>query len=147
MKGSWAQAALLLLLSTLAGVAAHHWHPRAPAWYLVDAPLREDEVALAEIVDVTQVLWLDARPEDQYVQGHVPGARLLNEQGFDQQLFELLELLQTNTLPVIVYCAGERCEASRKVKEQLLSTLPLENVRILKGGWKAWLESGNAVER
>lgn len=147
MKRSVSQAVVLLLMSVAAGVAAHFWHPQAPAWYLVDAPPPQDEVELSTIPDPAQVLWLDARPDDQYAQGHVPGAHLLNEQGFDQQLFELLEVLQTNTLPVVVYCAGERCEASRRVKEKLLETLPLENVRILKGGWKSWVGAGRAVER
>jgi predicted sulfurtransferase len=60
----------------------------------------------------------------------------LNEQGFDDQLFELLEVLQDNQKPVVVYCGGERCEASRKIKQRLVESLPLDNVWVLKGGWR-----------
>lgn len=147
MKRALGQAGILLLASVAAGVAAHFWHPLAPAWHQVEEPPREDEVTLAQIADDTGVLWLDARPQDQFAQGRIPGAKPLSEQAFDQQLFDLLETLQTNTLPVVIYCAGERCEASRKVRQRLLETLPLENVRILKGGWKAWVEAGREVER
>ncbi len=147
MKRALGQAVILLLASGVAGVAAHFFHPQAPAWYLVDEPPREDEVTLADLGDAKAVLWLDARPREQFAEGRIPGARLLNEQEFDQQLFELLETLQTNTLPVVIYCAGQRCEASRKIKDQLLETLPLENVRILKGGWQSWVEAGREVER
>ncbi len=141
------QAAVLLALSVVAGTASHFWHPMAPAWYLVEAPLLEDEVTLADLGGGKEVLWLDARPREQFEAGRIPGAYPLSEQEFDQQLFELLEVLQTNTLPVIIYCGGERCEASRKIKERLLETMPLENVRILRGGWKSWTEAGGAVEK
>ncbi len=142
------QAVILVALSAAAAVAAHFFHPLAPAWYLVDAPPREDEVTVTEVRNRFggETLWLDARPSDQFAAAHIPGAHSLNEQDFDNQLFQLLDTLQTNTLPVVIYCDGERCEASRKIKERLLDTLPLENVWILKGGLKAWREAGGAVE-
>jgi 3-mercaptopyruvate sulfurtransferase SseA len=143
------QALVLVALSVTAAVATHFLHPMAPAWYLVEAPLKDDEVTLERVNGefAGQVLWLDARPEEQFNAGHIPGARLLNEQGFDGQLFELIEGLQTNLLPVVIYCGGEKCEASRKVKERLLSSFPLENVWVLKGGWKAWEAAGGEVAK
>jgi 3-mercaptopyruvate sulfurtransferase SseA len=50
----------------------------------------------------------------------------------------LIDVLQKNTLPVVIYCGGEKCEASRKIKERLVESLPMENVWVLKGGWPAW---------
>ena len=137
----------LIASSIVAAVATHLWHPRAPDWYLTASPLREDEVTVERVREEFggRVLWLDARPFEQYQGGHVPGARPLNEQEFDSQLFDLIDLLQTNRLPVVIYCGGERCEASRKIKERLLSAFPLENVWLLKGGWKAWEAAGGEV--
>lgn len=140
MKRAVGQALVLVLLSGVAAVGVHFWHPMAPAWYLVVAPMQEDEVTVERVKGEFggKVLWLDARPEEQYVAGHIPEAKLLNEQGFNEQLFELIDVLQKNTLPVVIYCGGEKCEASRKIKERLVESLPMENVWVLKGGWPAW---------
>ena len=140
MKRAVGQALVLVLLSGVAAVGVHFWHPMAPAWYLVVAPPQEDEVTVERVKGEFggKVLWLDARPEEQYAAGHIPEAKLLNEQGFNEQLFELIDVLQKNTLPVVIYCGGEKCEASRKIKERLVESLPMENVWVLKGGWPAW---------
>jgi rhodanese-related sulfurtransferase len=135
-----AQALLLLLLAGSAAVGAFYLHPRAPALYAVEEPLRDDEVTLAQIQERWQgnVLWLDARPREQFEAAHIPGALLLNEQDFDNQLFELLETLQTNSKPVVIYCGSERCDASRKIRAKLLERVPIDDCSVLKGGWPAW---------
>lgn len=134
------QALVLLLLSAVAAWATHQWHPRAPALYLVQEPLRNDEVSMQTIQERWQgdVLWVDARPQDQFDAGHVPGALLLNEQQFDTQLFTYLDTLQTNKKPIVVYCSAAKCDVSRNVLERLKQMFSLENAFVLKGGWKAW---------
>jgi len=138
------QAVILLLLAAAAGYATHAWHPRAPALYLVEEPLRNDEVSLQMIEErwKGEVLWIDARPQEQFDAGHVPGALLLNEQKFDEQLFALLDTLQTNQKPIILYCGAAKCDASRQVLLRLKQTLPVENAFVLKGGWTAWQAAG-----
>lgn len=136
------QAIVLLLLAAGAAWATHTWHPRAPSLYLVQEPLRDDEVSMKTIRErwQGQVLWIDARIKEQYDAGHIPGAVLLNEQHFEEQLFGLLDTLQTNTKPIILYCNAAKCDASRKILERLKQTLPIENAYVLKGGWNAWQE-------
>ncbi len=144
MSSAIRQAVILVLFAAAAAWATHAWHPRAPALYLVEEPLRDDEISMQVIQERWQgkVLWIDARIQEQYDAGHIPGALLLNEQGFEQQLFNYLDVLQTNTKPVVVYCSAAKCDASRKVVERLKQTLPIEKAFVLKGGWKAW-ESAN----
>lgn len=134
------QAAILLLLGAAAAWATHAWHPRAPALYLVQEPLRDDEVSMQTIHERWKgdVLWIDARPQEQFDAGHVPGALLLNEQKFEEQLVGYLDTLQTNQKPIVVYCSAAKCDASRHVLERLRQLLPIENAFVLKGGWKAW---------
>lgn len=134
------QAWILGGCTLLAAAATHLLHPRAPALFLQQAAPRDDEVMLARVAGdwQNQVIWLDARPEEQFRQEHIPGAYPLNEQQFDSQLVELFELLQTAERPVVIYCSGERCEAARRVRERLLQIVPLERCFILKGGWPAW---------
>lgn len=143
------QAFILLVLSCVAGALTHLFHPRAPAWYWVSEPLTEEEVTL-EGLDREwggEIFWLDARTEEQFKAGHIPGAHLLNEMGFDDQLFAILDELQQNRLPVVIYCGSESCQASHKIRSRLLETFPLENVRVLRGGWPIWVQAGRPVER
>ena len=134
------QAVVVLLLAGVAAVGTYYLHPAAPALFAVQEPVRDDEVTLGQIQERWQgdVLWIDARPREQYEQEHIAGALLLNEQGFDEQLLGMLEALQTNTKPVIVYCSGQRCDASRKVRAKLLELVAMDNCYVLKGGWAAW---------
>ena len=147
------QAAILVLLSLAAAVATQWLHPGAPSWYLVEAPLRSDEVNLAEVDQrwQGQVVWLDARPRDQFEKGHIPGAHLLNEQEFDTLVFEnmkLLQHLQVEPKPVVVYCSGQSCKASHAVRDRLVtSSLVPENIYVLREGWPAWEAEGRPIEK
>ena len=37
-----------------------------------------------------KVLWVDARPDDQFVAGHVPGAMQLNEDRWEELMHQVL---------------------------------------------------------
>lgn len=143
------QGLLLVVLAVAGAGATHLWHPRAPSLWLTEEPLRDDEISISHVMSEWdgQVIWLDARPESEFGKGHIPGAYLLNEEGFLDQLMELLDVLQTSVQPVVIYCNGERCEASRRIREQLMNQFPLENVWVLKGGWPQWQAEGRSVER
>lgn len=134
------QVAILLLFSAVAALATYAWHPRAPSLYLVQEPLRNDEVSISVIQErwKGEVLWIDARIQEQYDAEHIPGALLLNEQGFERQLVNCLDAMQANTKPIVIYCSAAKCQASRIILERLKETLPIENAFVLKGGWKAW---------
>ena len=140
MKTLFLQVLILVFLAAAAAMATYQWHPLAPALYAIQEPLREDEVDVAEVQKrwAWQVIWLDARPRDQFEDEHIKSAMNLNEQEFDQQLLEILDTLQTATKPVVIYCGGQKCEASRHVREKLMSVVALDECYVLKGGWPAW---------
>jgi rhodanese-related sulfurtransferase len=140
MRGMLGQAAVIVLAAILAAAGTHFLHPKAPAWYVAEEPLQEDEVTMALIHERWQgeALWVDARPRKDYESGHVPGALLLNEQEADQLLFDHFEKLQDNKQPIVVYCGSEACQASRKIAEYLRERLPGTEIWVLKGGWNAW---------
>jgi rhodanese-related sulfurtransferase len=131
------QALVLLVLTLVGAVGTHYLHPRAPAWYLTAAPLAEDEVTMAQVEErwQGQVLWIDARPRSDYEAGHLKGALLLNEQEADTLMFEHFEVLQDNEKPIVVYCNGEACQASRKIRQYLLDRLPVGEIYVLRGGF------------
>ncbi len=134
------EALVICVFTLLAAAGTHFFHPRAPSWYLSEEPVGENETSMAEIAAKWKgdVLWIDARVKEQYDAEHVPGAISLNEQNFDAALFDHIETLQDVSKPVVIYCGGEKCEASKKIRQALIERLPLENVFVLKGGWQAW---------
>ncbi len=84
-----------------------------------------------------QVLWVDARPRAEFEQGHIAGAVLLNEDEWNGLVAQFLNAWDPDK-PIVVYCEGGRCQASKSVASRLLTELQLENVHVLKGGWKSW---------
>jgi thiosulfate sulfurtransferase len=84
------------------------------------------------------LVWVDARSIEEYEQGHVSGAILLNEEKWDSMLGNLFQAWQPPRT-IIVYCdAG--CQASQKVAQRLRD-LGIEPVYTLKGGYEAWKRS------
>jgi rhodanese-related sulfurtransferase len=125
------QASAILLLAILPAFAAGLWHPRRPAW-------QSDEVTLpAARAWGRSVLWVDARPDADFVRAHIPGALPLNEDRWDELLPPLLDQWDT-TRKVVVYCSSLSCQTSREVARRLREQVNLPNVFVLQGGWEAW---------
>ena len=85
-------------------------------------------------------MWLDARPDEEFAAGHIPGAKLLNAEHWDSLLPEVLNAW-TPGQKVIVYCSKQSCDASHEVARRLREEANLKNVFVLEGGWEAWQES------
>jgi rhodanese-related sulfurtransferase len=82
---------------------------------------------------------LDVRTADEYAQGHLAGAVLVDyyQSDFKSQLAKL-----DKTKPVFVYCAaGKRSEASAEILQQL----GFKQVYDLEGGFRAWTGSKKPV--
>jgi rhodanese-related sulfurtransferase len=141
---SFAREILLLLgLTCVAAAATKLFHPRAPAFYQNAEPLAADEVTMTVIAQKWKgdVLWIDARPREQFEKKHVPGALLINEQERDALLADAIITLQDNKKPVVVYCDSSGCQASRKVRDYLAQNFPTMDFYVLRGGWKAFREA------
>ena len=83
------------------------------------------------------VLWVDARPEEDFARGHIPGAVLLNEDEWDGQLRTLLTAWSPER-KLVVYCSARSCNASHAVAERLRNEVGLKNIYVLEGGWEGW---------
>ena len=94
-------------------------------------------------------LFIDARSMDEYVKGHIPGARSLSWHDVDQRFIEVTEDISPDTL-IITYCDGINCELSWDLALFLMD-MGFNNVRVLLDGWTEWnkgrlpVEKGNAV--
>jgi len=129
---------ILIFLSCMMGMILWVSHPKVPAYQ--QGKLAEGGILLSGISQNEAVLWLDARTEEEYRSGHIPGAILLNLENFDALVDIVLEAYDPDKL-TIVYCSEEKCQSSRKISGILLQEFELENVYFLEGGWEAWRDS------
>ncbi len=88
------------------------------------------------------VLWVDARPEEEYEKGHIPGALSLNEDDWNGLLPAVLAAWGPER-KIVVYCSRKSCNASHGVAERLRNEAGLKNVYVLPGGWEEWEEDAS----
>jgi len=85
------------------------------------------------------VIWVDARPDEEFARDHVPGALSLNEDRWNELLAEFLAAWSPGK-KIVVYCSSLSCNASREVARRLRREAQLPDVFVLEGGWEAWLK-------
>jgi len=85
-------------------------------------------------------IWVDARPDNEFEQDHVPGAIRLNEDRWNELLPTLLAQWSLEK-KIIVYCSSQSCNASREVARRLRDEAGLKDVFVLRGGWEEWLKN------
>jgi rhodanese-related sulfurtransferase len=109
--------------------------------YLTDrASLAAVDLAeLRRLVEEDTVTLLDVRPELEYRQGHIAGARSIPVDELERRLAEL-----PRDREVVAYCRGPYCvyadEAAQVLQEQGFT------VRRLEGGFPEWRAAGLPVE-
>jgi len=106
----------------------------------------QSAVPPSEMVTVDQahawggsVIWVDARPDDEFARDHVPGALSLNEDRWSELLPQFLAAWSPEK-KTVVYCSSLSCNASREVARRLRKEAQLPSVFVLEGGWEAWLK-------
>ena len=94
-------------------------------------------------------LFIDARSMDEYVKGHILGARSLSWHDVDRRFIEVTEDISPDSL-IITYCEGANCELGCDLA-LFLRDMGFSNVRVLLDGWTEWnkgrlpVETGNTV--
>ncbi|MEN3369899.1 MAG: hypothetical protein V7609_2042 [Verrucomicrobiota bacterium] len=138
MKLLLRQTAALLGLALLPGIGQVLYYRDKVSW--------QTPVAASDLVTVAQarewagsVLWVDARPQEEFEREHVPNAVLLNEDQWNELLPQMLATWSPEKR-IVVYCSSQSCGASREVARRLREEAGLKNVFVLGGGWEAWLE-------
>lgn len=107
-------------------------------------PVAHDAAWLQSKLDAGTAI-VDARPLEEYIEGHVPGALHLPFEKFLEGRPQLLDVLDS-TSQVIVYCGGGDCDASHKVEQQL-ANYGFKDIIVFEPGFPAWQSAGMAVEK
>ena len=100
-------------------------------------------VRVEDVQALEPLVWVDGRPAEAYLSGHLEGAIHLSLDDWETGLGDLLQEWDPD-LAVVVYCDGNGCESSRAIAERLRSELGVNNVYWLVDGWPALQEVGMA---
>ena len=132
------QALLLIALALVPAVGEALYFRGKVSW--------QSPIPASELVTVNQarswgdnVIWVDARPDNEFERDHIPGAILLNEDRWNELLPQFLGQWSSER-KIIVYCSAQSCNASREVAKRLRDEAQLKNVFVLDGGWDQWLK-------
>jgi len=105
----------------------------------ISADLNVDEFEKG--IQGEDVIILDVRTPDEYAQGHIANAKLMNI--YDGDFNEQLKTLDANK-PVYVYCrSGGRSGNAKNIMKQM----GFSEVYNLRGGMMAWSGAGKAVAK
>ena len=92
------------------------------------------------------IVFVDARNDQHYAEGHIPGAYQLDHFYPERYLADLLPACSTAET-VVVYCNGGDCEDSVFATRLLLGAgVAAERLRVFTGGVKDWIALGQPVE-
>ena len=132
------QALVLVACAFLPGIVQALYYRDKASW---EAPVPASEMVSVEKAQEwgDKVLWVDARPDEDFAHDHIPGAVPLNEDRWNELLPKFLEAWAPEK-KVVVYCSTESCALSRDVARRLRNEAQLKNIFVLDGGWEAWLQ-------
>ncbi|WP_373499920.1 rhodanese-like domain-containing protein [Desulfococcus sp.] len=155
VKSALWQVPALVALAVLLAVGVNLWRsdgiPLVGDWS-ADARFSDDAgkslvISLDEARGLfarRDVLFVDARPESEYAEGHIQGALSIPSQEADDYFMEAADRLSA-AKAIITYCDGENCELSHDLA-LFLKEMGVENVRVLVNGWTVWHEAGLPTE-
>ena len=135
--GAIGQALLLVSLAVIPAVGEAvyfrekvSWRSRIPSSEIVDPDLVRSWEG--------NVIWVDARPDNEYQQDHIPGSILLNEDRWNELLPRFLGQWSPEK-KVVVYCSTKSCNLAGDVARRLRDEAQLKSVFVLEGGWEEWI--------
>jgi rhodanese-related sulfurtransferase len=112
----------------------------------VTAPTTESSDIL-RIWESGEAFFVDARSEEAFNKGHIPGAFSVPYKQFEEGTTpETVDVLPREQ-KLIIYCDGADCHASQVVYDALLNLgFQKDMMEIFHGGWTDWNELGGEVE-
>ena len=104
--------------------------------------IREISIDVAERLFSDSVLFIDARAEEYYHEGHIPNS-ICNDD-FDSLVYQIEDII-TYKNGFVVYCSDDDCGSSEDLAYQLQGQ-GFTNIYLFKGGWKQWMENDLPME-
>lgn len=93
-----------------------------------------------------QVVFVDARNDEAYEEGHIPGAFQVDNYNFDRDFPLFREDIEEAEI-IVVYCGGGECSDSIYVATGLEEMgIARSRIRLFEGGINAWLDEDLPVD-
>ena len=149
------QGPALIIMAGLIAIGINHWRgdgiPLVGDWS-VETRFSDDSgdslvVDLDEAAGLFErqtAIFLDARPPNQYDDGHIQGALNLPWQEVDRYFMALADRLEGSEA-IVTYCDGESCDLSHELA-LFLKEMGFTHVRVLVNGWTVWQQAGLPIE-
>ena len=99
-----------------------------------------------ERFDKGTAIFLDARPVDEYKEGHIPGSLNFYADEFDKFYPLVIPKLPDKDREIIAYCHGSSCELS-VVLARRLTDLGFTKVKVFFGGWPEWKKAAYPIQK
>jgi rhodanese-related sulfurtransferase len=97
-----------------------------------------------ELLDSHDALFIDARHEFDYQEGHINGAVNIPLKKFDIHITPLNKISKDKLL--VVYCDGAECNSSIELTVKLIES-GFTNVKVFFGGWQEWNSAKLPIEK
>ena len=104
--------------------------------------IREISIDVAERLFSDSVLFIDAREEEYYIEGHIPNS-ICNDD-FDSLILQVEDMIKYSD-GFVVYCSDDDCGSSEDLAYQLQDQ-GFKNIYLFKGGWKQWTKNNLPIE-
>ncbi len=90
-------------------------------------------------------VFIDARNDELYEEGHIPGALQADHYRLEDYIENVLAYAESADR-IIVYCNGGDCEDSIYMCTDLVELdVPYDRIYLYVGGWKEWESNGQPV--
>lgn len=90
-------------------------------------------------------LFVDARSQLSWKEGHIKGAICFPAGEFLQRIIEFEKKYPKDT-NMVVYCSGTGCSTSYFLAERLAER-GYKNIEVFFGGWNGWVQAGYPIEK
>ncbi len=105
----------------------------------------EDILTAKGIYDSGSAIFVDARTQEDFKDGHIKGAVSLPICRFEEFIDEFLEEYPI-TIPIVTYCSGRECEDSHELAQYLIEE-GYTDIRVFIDGYTGWEEKGYPIEQ
>lgn len=90
-------------------------------------------------------LFVDARDDESYAEGHIKGAAHLFVYDYDMLIEAFIKAFPDRKRPLVTYCSGRECEDSHMLA-QYLEEEGYSGVKVFIDGFPAWEKEGLPIE-